>query len=416
MYERSFRYHTFPRCISFHRINAMNLFDACRFLENLELIPVHILDSDASISGFIDRYHIHPAQQLFSRKGINELLSSLSDSDFLLYEDPFRIKFLFGKYRDIPVAYGPYCTELLSTEEITILLSHLKIKDLSAEGLARQRSRYTVKPQQNVQYHLNILFSEVTGNEVIRNVKLYAPSLSSSDNKPSIEKKELRTQLVREHYNNEKRLMEAIKKADYKEALEAWHFLHKAVSYTKIGHTLETARVSAGITRTLVRIGAVNAGLPAEINDRISGLSSMNITKARNIDSIYKEHERLIREYCDVIKAYRENRYSSTVQSLIYILENDYEKSLTLDELASELSQSSSSLIHQFKKETGTTPMAYLNHIRAKKAADLLRQTEITVQEIAASVGILDSNYFVKCFKKEYHMTPSTYRKKFGSS
>ncbi|MBP3240237.1 MAG: helix-turn-helix transcriptional regulator [Oribacterium sp.] len=267
-----------------------------------------------------------------------------------------------------------------------------------------------------MQYHLNILFSEVTGDETIRNVKLYALSPSSSYIEASTEKKELRTQLVREHYSNEKRLMNAVERGDFTEALEAWHFLHKAVSYTKIGHTLETARVSAGITRTLIRIGAVNAGLPAEINDRISGQSSFNITKARSIDSIYQEHERLIREYCDVIKAYRENKYSTTVQSLIYLLENDFEKSLTLEELASELSISSSAISHLFKKETGTTPMAYLNHIRAKKAADLLRQTASSIQEIAASVGILDSNYFVKCFKKEYAMTPSAFRKRFGAS
>ncbi|MBE6004967.1 MAG: helix-turn-helix transcriptional regulator [Lachnospiraceae bacterium] len=394
----------------------MKLYDTCRFLENLELIPVHIFDSESAISEFISKYRIHPSQQLFSEKELNELFSTLNDSDLLLYEDPFRIKFLFGKCRDIPVAYGPYCTELLSTEEITILLSHLKIKDLLPEDLARQRSRYTVKPQQNVQYHLNILFSEVTGDETIRNVKLYALSPSSSYIEASTEKKELRTQLVREHYSNEKRLMNAVERGDFTEALEAWHFLHKAVSYTKIGHTLETARVSAGITRTLIRIGAVNAGLPAEINDRISGQSSFNITKARSIDSIYQEHERLIREYCDVIKAYRENKYSTTVQSLIYLLENDFEKSLTLEELASELSISSSAISHLFKKETGTTPMAYLNHIRAKKAADLLRQTDSSIQEIAASVGILDSNYFVKCFKKEYDMTPSAFRKRFGAS
>ncbi|SFG38198.1 AraC family transcriptional regulator [Oribacterium sp. WCC10] len=394
----------------------MNLYDACRFLENLELIPVHILDSESAVSEFISKYRIHPAQLLFSKSEIDYLLTSLNDSEFLLYEDPFHIKFLFGKCMDTPVAYGPYCTELLSTEEITILLSHLKIRDLSAEDLARQRSRYTVKPLQNVHYHLNILFSEVTGDTAIRNVRTYAPSQSSVVMDEPSDKKELRTQLVREHYTNEKRLMDAVKKGDFTEALDAWHFLHKAVSYTKIGHTLETARVSAGITRTLIRIGAVNAGLPAEINDRISGTSSMNITKARSIDSIYAEHERLIREYCDTIKTYHDNKFSSTVQSLIYLLENDYHKSLTLDELASELNISSSTLIHQFKKETGTTPMAYLNHIRATKAADLLRQTDTSVQEVAASVGILDSNYFVKCFRKEYDMTPSAYRKKFGAS
>ena len=58
--------------------------------------------------------------------------------------------------------------------------------------------------------------------------------------------------------------------------------------------------------------------------------------------------------------------------------------------------------------------MAYLHQIRIKKAAYELANTKKSIQDIAALVGILDSNYFVKYFKKEYEMTPSAYRKRFS--
>ena len=57
------------------------------------------------------------------------------------------------------------------------------------------------------------------------------------------------------------------------------------------------------------------------------------------------------------------------------------------------------------------TPMNYLRAIRIKKACTLLSGTGKSVQEISESVGIPDSNYFVKQFRKETGMTPTEYRK-----
>ncbi|WP_408606431.1 helix-turn-helix domain-containing protein [Lachnospira pectinoschiza] len=56
--------------------------------------------------------------------------------------------------------------------------------------------------------------------------------------------------------------------------------------------------------------------------------------------------------------------------------------------------------------------MAYLNQIRMQHAANSLIKTNQSIQEISASVGIYDSNYFVKIFKKEFNLTPTAYRKK----
>lgn len=99
--------------------------------------------------------------------------------------------------------------------------------------------------------------------------------------------------------------------------------------------------------------------------------------------------------------------------SVKYFIEKEYNRPVSLNDIAYELSCSSSHLAHIFKKETGTTPMTYLNQIRMKKAAKALSETQDSVSEIATSVGILDPNYFVKCFKREYNITPTEYRKRF---
>ena len=67
-------------------------------------------------------------------------------------------------------------------------------------------------------------------------------------------------------------------------------------------------------------------------------------------------------------------------------------------------------LIKRCKQETGITPNAYIRKVRMEAAAQLLRESPRSVQEISAEVGILDANYFVKLFKQEFGQTPSAYR------
>ena len=69
-----------------------------------------------------------------------------------------------------------------------------------------------------------------------------------------------------------------------------------------------------------------------------------------------------------------------------------------------------------FKAETGKTPLAYLTWLRINKAKQLLVQhIGISIENIAAQCGFLDSFYFSTCFKKHTGMAPMQYRKEMIS-
>ena len=53
-----------------------------------------------------------------------------------------------------------------------------------------------------------------------------------------------------------------------------------------------------------------------------------------------------------------------------------------------------------FKEVTGLSPLNYLNKVRILKALELLQTSELSISEISALVGIDDSNYFSRLFKK----------------
>ena len=64
-----------------------------------------------------------------------------------------------------------------------------------------------------------------------------------------------------------------------------------------------------------------------------------------------------------------------------------------------------------FRETYGTTIIAYLEQLRITKAKNLLRFSDMTVDEIAYRVGLKDANYFSRLFKKVEGMTPSQYRR-----
>lgn len=89
---------------------------------------------------------------------------------------------------------------------------------------------------------------------------------------------------------------------------------------------------------------------------------------------------------------------------------------ITVKEIAEHVNLSESYLYSVFKKEMGVSPITYLNHYRLSLAADELIKTDKTITEIADMVGIDDSVYFNKIFRKAYQMPPSNYRQIYRNS
>lgn len=59
---------------------------------------------------------------------------------------------------------------------------------------------------------------------------------------------------------------------------------------------------------------------------------------------------------------------------------------------------------------TGKTPVELIRHIRLKRAAELLEKSQLTVAEIAYTVGFNNPKYFAQYFKTEFNMIPTAYR------
>lgn len=67
--------------------------------------------------------------------------------------------------------------------------------------------------------------------------------------------------------------------------------------------------------------------------------------------------------------------------------------------------------IREFKAAFSITPYEYLQQKRFKMAKSMLKNTAMSISDIAASLDFYDIHYFSICFKKRFGITPSAYRK-----
>ena len=96
---------------------------------------------------------------------------------------------------------------------------------------------------------------------------------------------------------------------------------------------------------------------------------------------------------------------------VINFIKDNYQKNISVEEMAGIAKMSESSFYAHFKKSTGRSPIKYLNEYRMSVACELLRQTDESIKYIAEAVGISDQFYFSKMFKQKYLMSPQNYRK-----
>lgn len=82
-----------------------------------------------------------------------------------------------------------------------------------------------------------------------------------------------------------------------------------------------------------------------------------------------------------------------------------------VDILSSQHHMSRTSFFNKLKALTGYAPADYIRMIRLQHAAQLLKQGEYTITEIADIVGFSDTKYFREVFKKYYNVSPSKFNK-----
>lgn len=135
----------------------------------------------------------------------------------------------------------------------------------------------------------------------------------------------------------------------------------------------------------------------------------------KNLKDISELDEKYRSAFKTVVEHYRKqrmNHYTSIVKKAEEIMGREFaDPNLSPASLADELDMSSAYLGRIFKETLGCSISQQLNNIRVEKAKKLLRESELSVETIAETVGFSNVKYFYVVFKNICGMTPLQFRK-----
>ena len=100
---------------------------------------------------------------------------------------------------------------------------------------------------------------------------------------------------------------------------------------------------------------------------------------------------------------------SQYVLAAIKYIQFNYSHDISVDDIAKAVGVSRSHLYRVFMSNVGQSPIDYLTGYRISEACSLLKNTGLSIAEIAVSVGFFDQFYFSRVFKKVKGVPPSKY-------
>ena len=148
---------------------------------------------------------------------------------------------------------------------------------------------------------------------------------------------------------------------------------------------------------------------PAEVR-KLSIKNQNKIENENNRIKLIKLPYKILRDYKNLLLTYNLKEYSYTVRSAIEYINFNLQNNLSLSIISSYIGKNASFLSNQFKKETGVTITRYIQEKRVEESIRMLYSSDLSIQEIAHSVGIddlkrsykvSDRNIFLATIKKK---------------
>lgn len=176
-----------------------------------------------------------------------------------------------------------------------------------------------------------------------------------------------------------------------------------------------------GIYRKYVERGGLPAFRPDNVPTYLDIISRLNATAASD-DHVRDMHinELLCALLSHLMQASwrpASHRSSATSRSRVAdvkaYIDSHYNEKIALDDLAERFYLNKFYLTRLFREQYGSTIVSYLLSLRISRAKELLRFTDLPVEEVGAQCGMPEANYFSRAFRKIEGISPSEFRRRW---
>lgn len=144
-------------------------------------------------------------------------------------------------------------------------------------------------------------------------------------------------------------------------------------------------------------------GIPTNLYDQLFKKSTYEELQQWYLD--------IVKRACKRISERKEECISHTVTLGIEYIKNNYDRDLSLTEVADYVGLNPSYFSRVFKIETGTTFVEYVRKVKIEAAMSMLQSSSKKVYEICEELGYNNVQYFSNIFKNAVGVTPNEYRK-----
>ena len=202
--------------------------------------------------------------------------------------------------------------------------------------------------------------------------------------------------------------IEQVRSGNYEKAVSAYHKMMRGrvESFFLLGIVEGTSRL-----RTLTAVALHRARVPDTASTALLDEYKNKIRRTTNLEDVRRLSERMIEQSCALVRSFWSGSYSQSISIAIDYIRRNLSNPLSVSEIAELVNLTPNCFSAKFHEEVGIPATAYINRLRMRTAAELLVYTNLSVGSICTHIGLMDSNYFSRCFKKEYKMSPSEYRK-----
>ena len=405
--------------------NSQNIEFVCKLFCKLHISVNIIEEPEKSIPSKIDK---GLRAMLFGETDYAKLLfnSPLEAKEKIIYRffDEYMCHYIFFRIPDKkPSSYffvGPYLPSLPSEEYFTRKSQQLLLSEEKSNELRSYYRSLPIAEDENLLLSImDTLGSFLWGGENEFNIEYInyeipdkrRPAYSASifdDNDSTLPS--LTLDIISQNYQNEKKLMEAVSKGKLNKVDVALNSILNQGIEERLSDSLRNRKNYLIILNTLLRKAAEYGEVHPYHIHRLSSSFAKKIEELYSLESSLELQKEMIRKYCMLVKEHSLKKYSNLIGRVITLISYDLTADLSLKHIAEVMNVNASYLSAAFKKECGKTLTAYVNSKRMEMASFILSHSNKQIQTVAEECGILDMNYFIKLFKKQFGLTPTQYR------
>ena len=374
-----------------------------------------LFEKDSDFSSMINHYLlkcVKPYINQCSTSNITNIITPLHTNHCIL---------CISKENDEHLVIGPFVETPITDELIYPMINNLK---LNLDYASKLKLYYQKIPSIDISTIYEILS---TINEYITK-KQTTPTLNTIDlsilpkksssydlfaediNRTSLYKK------LEERYAGEDKLLSYISNGDV--VLAQQEFSKYTMNSSEIIRTKDCIRDTKNlllVANTLFRRASYIGGVHPIYLDELSGKWAIKIEKTLNLEELNNLHLQMINSYCLLTKEHSMKDFSPVIKDALTFINLNISSNLTVKRVAYEVNLSPDYLTRLFKKELGVNIITYINKKRISTSLKLLKDTNLSIEDIGDLIGLSNTSYFYTLFKKEMGVSPKHYRDKLKS-